>query len=114
MNSLLSFLFLIIFIELVTLFSRFVLGLESTKNTRFLSRFTFGLRLHHGYFGLPLVLFGWLFNFELAIVFGFAFVFSDILHHLLLWLIVGSSEFDIFYPMDVLETAQTEATNDGD
>ena len=97
---------LTILIEAITVFNRFVLGLAATRDTA--SAFgplTGGIRIHHGYVGLLLVIVAiavvrrrpavrrWLLSI------GAALVCSDLIHHfLLLWPIVGSPEFHLVYP----------------
>lgn len=88
-------------LELITVWARFALGLESTRDTQLLSMFTFGVRIHHGYIGL-LLLALCLFidggNRNLIMMIGFALFFSDLIHHfLVLWPITGSHQFDLFY-----------------
>lgn len=90
-------------VEVITCVARFGLGLESTRDTSFLSRLTFGLRLHHGYLGALLLIVAifvrdplWR---RLLIVVGGGLVVSDLVHHfLILWPIVGSPEFHLRYP----------------
>lgn len=92
--------------EGVTLLGRFGLGLQSTRDTSWLKHWTFGLRIHHAYFGLLMVLVAvgrghkdWWGDWLLRI--GLALVLSDLIHHfLVLWPITGSPEFDIVYPPD--------------
>jgi len=90
-------------LEGVTVGARFGLGLESTRDTGFLARLTFGWRIHHGYIGLLLLAAvpflgsararGW------AIVLGVGLLVSDLVHHfLVLWPITGSPQFDLRYP----------------
>ena len=95
---------LTILFEAVTCFFRFGLQLQSTQNTGFLRHFTFGLRIHHGYVGVLLVIAAcwvppgpwsqrWLFRI------GFALIASDLIHHfLVLWPITGEPRFDLTYP----------------
>lgn len=93
-------------LELTTIFFRFGLGMESTRDTSFLAGFTMGLRIHHGYWGLLLWAVGWLAVHRggwrnLLIMIGAALVLSDLIHHfLILWPITGSAEFDLWYPRD--------------
>lgn len=90
-------------IEAVTVFFRFGLGKESTRDTAFLKHLTFGYRIHHGYIGLlAIALLPFLKipakakNFILII--GWAMVLSDLIHHfLVLWPVTGSHQFDIKY-----------------
>lgn len=93
---------LTLFFESVTSFLRFGLGKESTKDTSSISRFTFGLRIHHGYIGLVMATLLarrmplgsprriW------CIRIGIALVASDLIHHfLVLWPITGNPHFDL-------------------
>ena len=90
--------------EAVTVLFRFGLGLKSTRDTRWLRRWTFGFRVHHGYIGLLLLLLAALLPLppilsDLAIIIGIALAVSDVVHHfLVLWPLTGSPEFDIRYP----------------
>jgi hypothetical protein len=91
-------------IELVTLAARFGLRLQSTRDTAWLARFTFGLRIHHGYIGALLVLAAHALPVSararwIGLVLGWALVVSDAVHHLIvLWWFTGSPQFDLFYP----------------
>ena len=94
-------------VEAVTVFMRYGVGLESTRDTAHLvGRLTGGIRIHHGYIGILLLvvafvllydkphLFRWVF------VAGFALAASDLIHHfLVLWPIEGSPQFDFVYPV---------------
>ena len=93
-------------IEAVTVLFRFGLGLESTHDTAStVGRLTGGIRIHHGYLGVVVVLVAgsvlrrcpsvgrWL------LIAGIALIASDLAHHfLVLWPIVGSPQFDLVYP----------------
>ena len=97
---------LAVLIEGFTILLRFGLHLEATRDTAStFGRLTGGIRIHHGYFGLLAVLIAaavlcrrpaagrWI------LVIGVALVCSDLMHHfLVLWPIVGSPEFYLFYP----------------
>jgi hypothetical protein len=93
-------------IESVTVWLRFGLGLESTRDSAILSGLTFGVRIHHGYLGLLLIVTALsmvrnpgIRNAVLMI--GIGLVASDVAHHLLvLWPITGSPQFDLLYPKD--------------
>ena len=93
-------------IELPTIFLRFVLGLESTKNTGFIGRLTFGIRIHHGYVGALILLIAMLANLppayrNLLLIIGGGLFLSDMIHHfLVLWPITGSPHFDLVYPVN--------------
>jgi hypothetical protein len=91
-------------IEVLTIGGRFGLGVQTATDTTFLGELTFGLRIHHGYIGIMLLLMGWLFFREndglrnLILIFGIGLLFSDLIHHfLVLWPVTGSPEFDLFY-----------------
>ena len=90
--------------EAVTVLFRFGLGLQSTRDTRWLRHWTFGYRIHHGYIGILLVGLALLLPLpprlaDLAMIAGIALAVSDVVHHfLVLWPITGSPEFDIRYP----------------
>ena len=101
---------LTVLIEAVTIFFRFALGMESSKQTAStMGQLTFGIRIHHGFLGVVAVLVAaallrrcpvvarWL------LVIGLAMVASDLVHHfLVLWPIVGSPQFDLVYPQPSL------------
>lgn len=92
-----------VLIELVTVAARFGLGLRSTRETGFLAAYTFGLRIHHGYVGVLLLLAAWPIRRpefrRWLVVAGLALVVSDLLHHFaVLWPLTGSPEFDLVYP----------------
>ncbi|GAB4269381.1 MAG: hypothetical protein Kow0029_05410 [Candidatus Rifleibacteriota bacterium] len=92
-------------IEAITLLFRFGLGLESTRHTAStIGKLTFGLRIHHGYIGIVLLLIS-LFSTvrqsrygSLITVAGASLTVSDIIHHLILLLVTGSADFDMVYP----------------
>jgi hypothetical protein len=92
--------------EAVTLLFRFGLGLQSTRDTRWLRRWTGGLRIHHGYVGAaalpasllapvpPLIA-------DAGVVVAGALIVSDLVHHfLVLWPLTGSPQFDLTYGED--------------
>ncbi|MFM7036816.1 MAG: hypothetical protein ACKO2L_03760 [Planctomycetaceae bacterium] len=91
--------------ELVTLVLRFGFSLESTRDTAStVGLLTAGLRVHHSYVGmllLPVAAWlpqraAWLERRLAAIAAGL--VLSDLVHHfVVLWLITGSAQFDLFY-----------------
>jgi len=90
-------------IEAVTVFFRFGLGKESTKDTAFLKHLTFGYRIHHGYIGLLAVTLLPFLNMSgrtknILIILGWSLVLSDLIHHfLVLWPVTGSPQFDFKY-----------------
>ena len=93
-------------IELVTVVLRFGLKLDSTRDTAStIGRLTFGIRIHHGYCGLALMLVAYLLFSrypQLArwgLIIGLALLLSDLIHHfLVLWPLTGSPHFDLTYP----------------
>ncbi len=95
---------LAVVIELITMAFRFGLDLQSTRDTTFVSKLTFGLRIHHGYVGVVMILVAlWISARSgprnLLYVVGIALIVSDLLHHFaVLWPITGSPEFDLVYP----------------
>jgi hypothetical protein len=115
-------------IEIPTAVARFGLGLESTRDTAAtVGKLTMGLRIHHGYIGVLLLLMAWWLPLpkppspgETAaaqpssppvpvpwrerlrpgmIVLGGALALSDLVHHfVVLWIFTGSPQFDLWYP----------------
>ena len=88
--------------ELVTAILRFRLRLRSSQQTAWIGRLTFGLRIHHGYAGILLLLLATLplspFPLRLGIIVGLGLALSDALHHfVVLPLSVGATEFDTHY-----------------
>lgn len=103
---------LTIVFELVTILFRFGFKLKATRDTaRYVARWSRGLRIHHGYWGVPLSIVGLSLLFLLpsaaqpaawALVLGLALIKSDLIHHfLVLWPITGHHEFDLVYPKPV-------------
>lgn len=104
-----SIAFLTAILEGLTCFMRFGLGMQSTRDTAgTVGRLTGGLRIHHGYVGLVLVLMAryccthrhcsrrWQWWLQ---IWGWSLVASDLIHHfLVLWPITGSPQFDLTYP----------------
>jgi hypothetical protein len=91
--------------EVVTLVLRFGFSLESTRDTATtVGVLTAGLRVHHSYLGMLLLpAAAWLprrltgLERKLAGIAG-GLVCSDLVHHfLVLWLLTGSPQFDLFY-----------------
>jgi hypothetical protein len=96
-------LFSAVAIEAVTVVLRFGLDLQSTRDTGAIAAYTFGLRIHHGYFGVLLAPIALCFrqppirNFLLVPAIGL--VLSDLFHHfLVLWPLTGSPQFHLVYP----------------
>lgn len=92
---------LTVVIELITVFFRFGLELKAREATRAAAGITFGLRIHHGYIGLLIMIAAAFLNEKYkkyAFIAGAALFLSDLIHHfIVLKLITGSPEFDIFY-----------------
>lgn len=90
--------------EAVTVFLRFGLGLEATRDTAStVGRLTFGVRIHHGMIGLAILLLSLYINDiswkRRAAIFGGALTVSDLVHHfVILWAATGSPQFDLLYP----------------
>ena len=92
-------------IEALTIWTRFGLGLQATRDTGFIGTLTFGVRVHHGYVGVLLAILGsWLFPNNIGLrnvcwMIALALILSDLMHHfLVLWPTTGSPEFDLVYP----------------
>ncbi|HSH05866.1 MAG TPA: hypothetical protein VLL52_25340 [Anaerolineae bacterium] len=105
-------LFFTLFFEFVTIFARFGLGLQSTRDTATtIGLITRGIRIHHGYIGLLIILWSLMRRGRKFIgpithhhgrIFGIALLASDLIHHfLILWPIEGHHQFDLFYPPHV-------------
>jgi len=89
--------------EALAILFRFGFGMESTHETSALAAFTFGLRIHHGYLGVPMIIIGVVLSSRSFArwlkILGGALVLSDLIHHfLVLWPITGSPHFDVWYP----------------
>ena len=91
-------------IEAITALLRFGFGIQATQSTVFIANFTFGLRIHHGYLGIILLLIAFtpVFPFHvknILIIIGSSLLLSDLIHHfIILWLIMGDPQFHITYP----------------
>ncbi len=92
-------------IEAITLFFRFGLGLKSTEHTAStVGQLTMGIRFHHGYAGVLLLMLLLTERFrkhrtaDCLFVVGVSLFVSDIIHHTLLYMITGSADFDLVYP----------------
>jgi len=89
-------------IEAVTVVLRFGFDMQTTRDTVWLSPFTLGFRIHHGYFGVVLLLAvpflkGWPRNALLAV--GVALLASDLVHHfIVLKAATGDAQFHLRYP----------------
>lgn len=88
--------------ELVTCVLRFGLGRRSARDMAWLGRWTFGVRIHHGYVGLLLVMISGCVSSgyrDWVVRIGGALLLSDLVHHfLVLWLVRGDPEFHLTYP----------------
>ncbi|MSQ94120.1 MAG: hypothetical protein EXR98_06135 [Gemmataceae bacterium] len=93
---------LAILIEAITVLLRFGFSLESTRDAATIGNFTLGLRVHHGYIGIFLILLGWCFPLGLRNslwIVGIGLLISDLMHHfIVLWYFTGSPQFDLVYP----------------
>jgi hypothetical protein len=94
---------LTIAIELLTCVLRFGLGMHAGNTSHWMRALTFGLHLHHGFFGLLLIVLAFARRGRLwrrwCLIIGLALVLSDLAHHfLVLWPVTGSPEFTLFYP----------------
>jgi hypothetical protein len=92
--------------EAVTCAFRFGLDLQSSRDTRWLSRWTANFRIHHGYVGavmaIPAMGADGSFLAVWALRIGAALLLSDAIHHFLVLLpATGSHEFHITYPAPV-------------
>ena len=94
---------LAVFFEVLTCVLRFGCQLQSTRDTRALGAWTFGLRIHHAYPGALLLLVtpfvrkgAWR---NLLLLVGIALVMSDLAHHfMVLWPLTGNPQFHLRYP----------------
>jgi hypothetical protein len=95
---------LTLIIELITIFLRFGLNMKTSNTTALIvGKFTFGIRIHHGYIGILLIIMAVFFPTALVsnrlLITGMSLFLSDVIHHfLVLWPITGSPEFDLLYP----------------
>ncbi|BBM87203.1 hypothetical protein [Candidatus Uabimicrobium amorphum] len=94
-----------IIVEAITCLFRFGFNMASSKDTKFIAKITFGIRIHHGYIGVLLLLWAFFIRrkknnlFYLLVISGICLVFSDLIHHfLVLWPITGDPHFDLVYP----------------
>jgi hypothetical protein len=95
-----------IVLEIITCVTRFALQMESTRDTAStIGRLTGGLRIHHSYPGLVLIgISSWIWERYPRLAFwlfpiGVGLLLSDLIHHfLVLWLVTGHPQFDLFYP----------------
>ncbi len=92
--------------QMIAVVARYGFGLEMTRDSAStVGRITFGLRIHHGYVGVVLLLVAWLLCgrgtrlFQVLLALGLALVISDLVHHfLVLWPLEGDPHFDLVYP----------------
>jgi hypothetical protein len=96
-------------IELLTIYFRFGLDLQSSRDTAFIAGFTGGIRIHHGYIGMLLLLISFsslaqakFYRYSIKsclYAFGIGLILSDLCHHfVVLWIATGSPQFDLVYP----------------
>lgn len=98
-------LILTVAIETVTVVLRYVFHLESTRDTAStIGVVTLGLRVHHGYVGIVMLLVAWATRrwwprvWAHLVVWGIALVASDAVHHfLVLWPLEGDPQFHLWY-----------------
>lgn len=112
--------------ELACCFMRFGLGKTSTGNTGLIGLLTGGIRIHHGYVGVVLILIRNLIpavelplSLNLATVvagIGWGCVLSDGFHHFwVLWPATGHHDFDLVYPKNhfpALEKLENDLRDD--
>ena len=92
--------------EAITCVMRFGMRLESTRDTAStVGRLTFGIRIHHSYIGIVVVLIAWRVwsrypkRSRWLMMIGIGLFASDMIHHfLVLWPVTGSPCFDLVYP----------------
>jgi hypothetical protein len=95
-------LLLAVVFEVLTCVLRFGLHLQSTRDTRAVGAWTFGLRIHHAYPGVLLLLVAalvprgsWR---ALLLLLGIGLVASDLAHHFaVLWPLTGDPQFHVRY-----------------
>ena len=92
-------------VEAITCLFRFGFRMASSQDTKFMAKITFGIRIHHGYIGILLLIWAFCIRrnknnlFYALIIVGISLVFSDLIHHfLVLWPITGDPHFDLVYP----------------
>jgi hypothetical protein len=75
--------------------------MKARESTKAIAGLTLGLRIHHGYIGLLIMAAASFLTGkykQYAFIAGAAMFLSDVIHHfIVLKLITGSPEFDIFY-----------------
>lgn len=88
----------------VSILLRFGFGLKAEEITSFVGSFSYGIRIHHGYFGAIMLMTAYFlpktpYIRHLLIAFGGALLLSGLIYHFfVLWLITGSPEFYFTYP----------------
>ena len=90
-------------LEGLTCIMRFGFGMQSTRDTAStVGRLTGGIRIHHGYLGVLLLILSRCCGLERhrwMTVGGWSLIASDLAHHfLVLWPVTGSPQFDLTYP----------------
>lgn len=91
-------------IEALTCLFRFGLGLESTRDTSWMAGLTLGIRIHHGYIGMLVLLVAGCLPEKSAwrtwgIRIGMSLLSSDLIHHFgVLWITQGDPQFHLTYP----------------
>lgn len=97
---------LTIIFETLTIALRYLGDLQISRDTGgTIGVLTFGLRIHHSYLGLATIILYYIFLktkpgwYQYILPFGYALLFSDLIHHfLVLWPIEGDPQFHFVYP----------------
>jgi hypothetical protein len=89
-------------LEIFTYLLRFGAGLEATRDTCALAVWTFGLRIHHAYIGVLLLLLAALARkggfLRLLLLLSVGLIVSDLAHHFaVLWPLTGDPQFHLRY-----------------
>ena len=96
-------LLLALFFAAITAVLRIGGNLSMQRNTQWVAQMTFGVRIHHGYVGLLLLILAavrpWRRDRRKQMcLMGIALVVSDALHHfVVLWIFTGAPEFNFLY-----------------
>ncbi len=91
-------------IEAITVLFRFGFRIQATRSPAFIARFTFGIRIHHGYLGIILLIVSLIPTLpvylpNMLLILGSSLLLSDLIHHfVVLWWITGDPQFHLRYP----------------
>ena len=91
-------------IEAITVLLRFGFKIQATQSTAFIARFTFGIRIHHGYLGIVFIIVSLVADLpaylsNTLLILGSSLLLSDLIHHfVVLRLITGDPQFHLRYP----------------